>query len=100
MDCFHVKAKPAARFAYYCSPNDSLGMNMVIEIPKHLMAVVNPFFGPIYLEFVSGTQPDVKPLEYTADQVKTYYVSAASSQLLPYLSAVMCAPGLGIPTQW
>ena len=103
MDCFHVKAKPAAQFAYYCSPNDSLGMNMVIEIPKHLlkneirihlMAVVNPFFGPIYLEFVSGTQPDVKPLEYTADQVKTYYVSAASSQLLPYLSAVICAPSL------
>jgi hypothetical protein len=42
-----------------CSPiNDSLGMNMVIEIPKHLMkneirihlmAVVNPFFGPTHL---------------------------------------------------
>ena len=98
MDCFHVKVTPAKRFAYYCSPTDSIGMNMVIEIPAklmkgeikiHLMAVVNPFFGPIYLEFVSGTQADVKPLEYTADQVKTYYVRATCNQLLPYLSAVI-----------
>ena len=98
MDCFHVKVKPAIRFAYYCSPNDSLGMNMVLEVPKHLykgeikihlIAVVNPFFGPIYMEFVSGTQADVQPVHYRAPQVATYYVSAACSHALPYLSIIV-----------
>jgi hypothetical protein len=101
MDCFHVKVKPAVRFAYYCSPNDSLGMNMVLEVPRHLfkgeskihlIAVVNPFFGPIYMEFVSGTQADVQPIHYSAPQVATYYVSDACSHALPYLSIVTLAP--------
>lgn len=103
MDCFHVKVKPAVRFAYYCSPNDSLGMNMVLEVPAklikgelkiHLIAVVNPVFGPIYMEFVSGTQADVQPIHYTAEQVVTYYVSAACSHDLPYLSHVTSAPSM------
>jgi len=105
MDGFHVKVKPATRFAYYCSPADSLGVNMVLEVPAHLIrgkikihlfAVVNPFFGPIYMEFVSGTQDDVWPVHQDPTNPTrpppTYYVSAARSQHLPCRSTLTCAP--------
>jgi hypothetical protein len=107
MDGFHVKVKPATRFAYYCSPEDTLGVNLVIEMPAHLLrgeikihmfAVVNPFLGPVYMEYVSGTQADV-PHVHPNYPHPTYYVSAGSgmqpaacSQLLPSLSIVTRAP--------
>jgi hypothetical protein len=60
------------------------------EIKLHLFAVVNPWLGPIYLEFVSGSQgvEQLNPKCIDWGEPDTFYVGASTpcshSHALPY----------------